>query len=202
MTWVEHHGHFIIYEVDWTPMAISSSMTWVEHHGYFIIHDMVKNSLFLSSQDSSWCQGKAISILSTSHVCNGSHTKARTVPGSSLSQYIYIYRQKWYFAANIKCLWPQSRGYLACTYVRRENPLQALLGNDTVQRSRVQLWRLTLLTDLVLQTWPCLGGREMSLSFLSFFEVIELKVHAQYGANTQLLLARIKEMLNNMASFP
>lgn len=42
----------------------------------------------------------------------------------------------------------------------------------------------------------------MSLSFLSFFEVIELKVHAQDGANTQLLLARIKEMLKNMASFP
>lgn len=112
------YGHFIIYDMGWTPIVIASSMTWVEHHSHFIIHDMgwawwsfhrpwhelsitvisssmtwEKNSLFLSSQDSSWCQGKAMSILSTSHVCNGSHTKSRAVPGSSLSQLIYICRQ-------------------------------------------------------------------------------------------------------------
>lgn len=123
-----------------------------------------RNPPFLVSQEGSGCQGKAISILSTLHVCTGSHTNTNNND--------WFFTLTWYFVANIKCFWLHPMGYLHVFLSREKIPCRPswemiwYKGQGCGSGS----WPHGL-TSHLLQTCPCLGGGEMSLSFLGFFEV-------------------------------
>lgn len=85
MMWVEHCGHFIIYDMGWASRSFHRPWRGLNTYGHLIIYDIGEEFFFFPHKTVVDVKVKPSAFLAPRMCAVAAVQKARTVPGSSLS---------------------------------------------------------------------------------------------------------------------